>query len=337
MTGGNLLVAIPTLNEAARIETVYRQLLASLPDDRNVRFLVLDGGSNDATREIVAAMALRDRRIQLVDNPQRLQSAAINQAARLAATAEAVLIRAEAHTDYPAGVIAAVVAALVDNEADSVVVPMDSVGLTCVGRAIAWVSDSPVGSGGSAHRGGQQSGFVDHGHHAGWKLDSFRKFGGYDEHYSHNEDAEFDCRINRGGGRIWLDAAIRLRYFVRPTLTALARQYRNYGRGRSRTVRRHPGSLRLRQLAVPLACIGMLGCLAASAVWPALLLVPAIYLAILTAVSAQMAMVHRSACGALAGVAAMVMHFAWTAGFLEGIMRIREVPWQPSVQPADAC
>ena len=127
----------------------------------------------------------------------------------------------------------ALLEALARTGADSVVVPMDAVGVGCFQRAVAWVVDTPLGSGGSAHRGGKRSGFVDHGHHAAFKAARFRELGGYDEAFSHNEDAEFDRRLADAGGRIWLDADIRIGYFPRATPGALWRQYWNYGRARA--------------------------------------------------------------------------------------------------------
>ena len=38
----------------------------------------------------------------------------------------------------------------------------------------------------------RKSGYVDHGHHAAFRAASFKAIGGYDETFSHNEDAEFD-------------------------------------------------------------------------------------------------------------------------------------------------
>lgn len=326
---GDILVAIPVLNEADRIGTVLDQLRQDLPADRAVRFLVLDGGSRDGTQSIVRRLALRDPRVELLHNPGRLQSAAVNLAASQARAQEAYLLRCDAHTAYPAGFVAAVVHELITRQADSVVVPMDSVGTTPFGKATAWVSDTLLGSGGSAHRGGRSSGFVDHGHHAGWTLACFRAVSGYDESYSHNEDAELDCRITGLGMRIWLAADIRLTYYVRPTPTALARQYRNYGRGRSRTARRHAGSIRLRQLAVPSAMITLaVATWAGLAIHPVLLALPGAYLAVLLAVSIQVALRHRAACGLLAGLAAFLMHGAWTWGFLVGLITIREPRWR---------
>ena len=93
------------------------------------------------------------------------------------------------------------------------------------------LADARIDSGGAAHRGGRISGYVDHGHHASFRLDWFRRVGGYDASFSHNGDAELDHRIALAGGRIWLDAGIRVAYSVRPTLAALARQYSTYGTG----------------------------------------------------------------------------------------------------------
>lgn len=323
-----IAVVVPTLNEENGIAAVIGQLLQAVPPDRDLRLYVADGGSTDATRTIVAGLAGGDDRIHWIDNPARLQSAAVNLVARSVQDWADILIRCDAHAAYPAGFLLRVADTIVETGADSVVVPMDSVGRTCAGRAIAWVSDTPAGSGGSAHRGGAKSGFVDHGHHAGWRLASFLAVGGYDESYSHNEDAELDCRLNRSGFRVWLDAGIRLTYWVRPTLTALARQYRNYGRGRSRTVRRHPGTIRARQMAVPVFVAMKAVAILLSLLTPWTLLLPLAYLGALAAISVQVAFRRKSACGLLAGVAALVMHVAWAIGFAEGMIFQRERPWQ---------
>jgi succinoglycan biosynthesis protein ExoA len=314
------------------IERVLADLLAGFPQDRPCEIVVADGGSTDGTIAHVAALAKHEPRIRHVANPARLQGAAVNLVARQIAGTAVFLVRADAHATYPPQFVADVVSALERTGADAVVVPMDSTGKGCVARATAWVSDTRIGSGGSAHRGGQRSGFVDHGHHAAWRLDSFLRAGGYDESFSHNEDAEFDCRLLRDGGRVWLDANIRLQYHVRPTLAALWRQYRNYGRGRSRTIRRHPGTMRLRQFIVPtFVGTNLLALLLASWWWPAVLL-PTTYLTLLALVSLKLAIRHRSPCGILSGAAALVMHVAWALGFVESLLLVRERPWRPRGQ-----
>jgi NADH:ubiquinone oxidoreductase subunit 5 (subunit L)/multisubunit Na+/H+ antiporter MnhA subunit len=46
----------------------------------------------------------------------------------------------------------------------------------------------------SKRKGGARQ-WIDHGHHALFKTTAFLAAGGYDESFSHNEDAEFDARL----------------------------------------------------------------------------------------------------------------------------------------------
>ena len=44
---------------------------------------------------------------------------------------------------------------------------------------------------------GAEGHWADHGHHALMRISAFRAVGGYDESFSHNEDAELDYRLGR--------------------------------------------------------------------------------------------------------------------------------------------
>ncbi|MFL5307694.1 MAG: glycosyltransferase family 2 protein [Polyangia bacterium] len=326
-----VLVVIPTLNERAHVPQVLLQLVQEAPHFQDLSIAVVDGGSTDGTQAAVMEMSGQWPAIRLIHNPARIQSAAMNLAARRLGGDADVLIRCDAHATYPPDFCRRLVDTLDRVGADAVVVPMDSMGETCLQRAIAWVSNSPIGTGGAAHRGGRRSGFVDHGHHAAFRMAAFRRVGGYDESFTHNEDAELDCRQRALGGRVYLDADIRIGYRPRQTLAALARQYYRYGAGRARTARRHPGSLRLRQLAVPVHVAASLLAVAASAWWPVGLLWPALYVLALLATSLWMTARHRSACGLWAGPAAAVMHTAWGFGFLLSWLATREPRWVPKM------
>jgi succinoglycan biosynthesis protein ExoA len=238
------------------------------------------------------------------------------------------MIRCDAHSSYPPNFCRRLLETLERVDADAVVVPMDSYGESGLQRAIAWVSNSPIGTGGAAHRAGRRSGFVDHGHHAAFRMDRFRRAGGYDETFSHNEDAELDCRQRALGARVYLDAEIRVGYQPRARLRDLWRQYFRYGAGRSRTARRHPGSLRLRQLAVPTHLAISLLALGVSPLFPAALAWPAFYLVVLGGTSIALAVRHRDVAGLWAGPAAAVMHTAWACGFFSGLITHREPRWR---------
>ena len=325
----SILIVIPTLNEARTIEGVIASLSPDLPLDVAASFVVADGGSTDGTTDLVRRVAAGRPEVLLLHNPQRVQSAGVNLAARTFGRGVEILIRCDAHAVYPPGFVRRLIEALDRTGADSVVVPMDSIGESCFQKAVAWVSDTRVGSGGSAHRGGGRSGFVDHGHHAAFRMAIFRRAGGYDETFTHNEDAEFDCRQRALGARVYLDSDIRVGYRPRATLGGLWRQYFGNGYGRSRTVRRHPWSIRARQLAVPTHLMVSVLALMLGAWLPILLLWPGFYLAVLVTTSPVLALHHRSLCGLLAGPSAFVMHTAWALGFFWGLIFVREPPWRP--------
>jgi succinoglycan biosynthesis protein ExoA len=327
-----VLVVIPALNEAGMIESVLTTLIDQKAPSPDRTFVVADGGSTDGTCDIVRRMAANRPDVILMSNPKKRQGAGVNLAVETYGSDAEVLVRCDAHAIYPTGFVDRLVSSL--GIADAVVVPMDSIGDNCFQRAVAWVSDTPLGSGGSAHRGGHRSGYVDHGHHAAFRLSSFVRAGGYDEGFTHNEDAELDCRQRAFGSRIYLDADIRIGYAPRSSAASLAKQYFNYGRGRSLTLRRHPDSMRARQLAVP-AHLGFSALGIALSPWLPLLLVwPALYCCILLLGSVLISMKKRSLCGLLAGPAALIMHTAWALGLFWGLATVRQPRWVPHLAPA---
>ncbi|MDL2338008.1 MAG: glycosyltransferase family 2 protein [Pseudomonadota bacterium] len=326
-----VLVVIPTLNEVRTLPDVVRSLCQDLPAHARVTLVVADGGSTDGTVELTRRMSEADPALHLLANPRRIQSAAVNLAAQVFGREADVLVRCDAHAHYPVGFVRQLLETLDRTQADAVVVPMDSSGATCFQRAVAWVSNTWAGTGGSAHRGGRRSGFVDHGHHAAFRMSSFLRAGGYDESYTHNEDAELDCRQRKFGSKVYLDAEIRLGYHPRNTVRGLARQYFSYGKGRSRTVRRHPGSMRARQLALPANLVISALAVALAPMYPLALAWPIAYGAALGFTSVSIAWQQRSVCGLLSGFAAGTMHVCWAAGFLSGLVFVRESAWQPEL------
>jgi len=318
-----ILAVIPALNEARHIETCIRSLMAGSPMLREVAMVVADGGSCDDTVAIVERLKTEFPNVSVLHNPKRLQSAALNLAAAGAPAGARILVRCDAHSIYPENFVLDVAQSLSDTGAASLVISMDAAGESCFERANAWIVDTPLGSGGAAHRGGKASGWVDHGHHAGFDLGWYRRIGGYDESFSHNEDAEYDVRLGKAGGGVYLDAAIRIRYIPRADVRRLWKQYEGYGRGRARNARKHATRLKIRQTAPILALLGcVFGTLASPVYGPAIIL-PLGYLTVLVLASLLVTLRHKSVCGLLAGVAAGTMHMSWAFGYLREAMQLR--------------
>ena len=315
-------VVVPTLNEASYIETCLATLVKQWPAAA-CEIIVLDGGSRDATVALVEAFGARHPMpdfptIRVLPNPRRIQSAAVNLAARLASPRATILIRADAHAVYPAGFVRRCVGDLLRSGATSVVVPMRNRSQPDHGlqRAIAAAQSSRLGNGGSAHRAKPRSGFVDHGHHAAFDRAFFLSVGGYDESFTHNEDAELDHRTQLAGGRVWMCADEPVTYYPRKRLAALAKQYFCHGAGRARTLLKHRLKPRPRQMA-PVAALGL--CLAgvlALPVLPAFSLLALAYPLGCVGWGAVQAATRRDPWMLVAGPALLTMHLSWATGFL---------------------
>jgi len=317
-----LVVVVPVLNEAAFIEACLKSILPQARE-AGAAVMVMDGGSTDGTQAIVAALAQLNPELTLHDNPKRIQSAAVNLAARSAPDSATLLLRVDGHCLYPPSFIAECIAALKAHDATSVVVPMRTVGTGGLQKAIAAVQNSRLGNGGAPHRAGGRSGFVDHGHHALFDRQFFLRLGGYDETFSHNEDAELDRRAIAAGGRIWMCSEATVTYFPRRTLGALARQYFKHGVGRMRTLRRHRLKPRPRQLAAPailVLCVLSLVLMPVS-MWFAIFPFAYALACLLWAITSA----GRARDPWLLGVApaAIIVHMAWAFGFLSEFFAAR--------------
>jgi succinoglycan biosynthesis protein ExoA len=321
-TGADVLIVIPTLSEAGHIEDV----IAALQADRHCRdalIVVADGGSSDDTVAIVERIAAGDPRVQvLATNEPLTTSASINRAVEHFGQGRTWLVRLDAHAGYPKDYASRLVAKAIEMAAASVVTPMLTCGNTCFERAAAAAQNSFLGTGGSAHRLLNRGGWVEHGHHAIFDLTWFCKLRGYDENLKFNEDAEFDRRLIKSGGRIWLADDLVITYFPRDSSISLFRQYIKHGRGRAHTFSRHGGRRRIRHFILPsIAPIAILGSLA-PLYWP--LAVPAaIWLLACLFYGLVLGIRQRDICAAGAGYAAIVMQLAWSLGHWREMISIR--------------
>lgn len=312
-------IIIPTLNEEAHIwatlESLSRQTIGCCEE-----IIVVDGGSTDDTCALVRKFKMRDERVRLVHNANRIQSSGINLAVSLINPETRYFIRADAHSVYPDNFVENLLSAAVTTGAQSVVTRLKAEGQTCFQRAVGMVSNSVIGTGGAIHRVGGESRFVDHGHHALFDREYFSTIGGYDESFVTNEDAEFDVRLTAAGGKIWFCNDSTIMYKPRATPQALAKQYFKYGAGRARNLKKHRSGMRLRQLIPPftvlIVALSIVLALVLSSPW--FLVVPVLYMTTIGVATLTIYHKLRSRC-ALAGViAAPIMHFAWGVGFITG-------------------
>lgn len=311
-------VVIPCLNEEAALGRALESLV-----DEDVRMrgevIVVDGGSTDRTREIAGGYAGRGWPLRVLDNPDRLQSRGLN--IGIAAAAAPVIVRADAHCLYPAGFVRRCAALLRDTGADYAGGVMRPEGETPFQKAVACAMRHPVGVGDARYHLGGYSGWNTEGAYLGaYRRGVFERVGGFDPAAHPNEDAELACRMTRAGMKIWLDGDLRVTYFPRTTLSALARQYFNYGRGRRYTTKKHGRLGSRRQAAPPILLLALAVSFAAAPFFPLALAVPGFYLAGLAAAAFFIPCGSRESAGTRARLIPVfaAMHLAWALGFLAG-------------------
>ena len=95
-----ITIIIPTYNEEKYIEQCLDGVgKFILPEDQDIEILVIDGNSKDMTEEIVKKCQLRDSKIQILKNPNRIQSSALN--IGISKAKGNWILRLDAHAFYP--------------------------------------------------------------------------------------------------------------------------------------------------------------------------------------------------------------------------------------------
>lgn len=314
-------VIMPVRNEAAFIARSLGAVLAQEYPPDAMEILVVDGESSDATREIIRGLPGAER-VDILRNAARNQAAGMNAALRVARGE--IIVRVDGHTIIAPDYVRQCVAALEQTGAEEVGGCMAPVGTTPTGKAIAAAARSRFAVPSAFHVSHTPQ-YTDTVYLGAWPRSVLERAGGYDERLSPNEDYDLNYRIRRAGGRIYLSPGIRSEYYGRQSFAALARQYYFYGEAKVAALRKHPESLRARQLVAP-AFVAALVAGAALAPFTRLALlawlaVVAAYL-VANAVCSVMASKGRGATLAWrVALAFLTIHLAWGAGFWDGLVR----------------
>ncbi len=315
-------VVMPILNEERHVEEAVAAVLGQ--DYPGALELVLAlGPSTDRTDEIAHAIQDRDPRVRTVPNPSGGTPQALNAALGGLSDHAAVVVRVDGHGILDPDYVRTAVELLEQTGAANVGGLMDAEGVTSFERAVAAAMTSRLGVGASRFHTGGEAGPVDTVYLGVFRREWLRRLGGYDTRFVRTQDWELNHRIREAGGVVWFSPRLRVAYRPRPTVRALARQFRDYGTWRRIVARRHPGTITLRYLAAPAALVGVVVGLAGGLVWWPLWLVPAAYLTITTVGGLAVGDARlRPADRLWMPVILPTMHLAWGWGFLTSRVRL---------------
>jgi glycosyltransferase involved in cell wall biosynthesis len=240
----DISLIVPCRNEVGHIrsflESIRRQDLGGF----TIEILIADGMSNDGTRELLTQLTAEDPRIRVVDNPKGIVSTGLNDLIRCARGD--IIIRCDVHAEYDANYVRRCADVLHRTQADNVGGPWKAAGRTPLQKAIALAFQSPFASGGARSHDPRYEGEVDSVYLGCWRRETLERLGLFDEELVRNQDDELSLRIWRSGGRVWQSSEIISTYYPRASLTALFRQYAQYGYWKVRVIQKHklPASIR---------------------------------------------------------------------------------------------
>jgi glycosyltransferase involved in cell wall biosynthesis len=223
-------VIIPCRNERDFIASCLRSIVANDYPRERLEVFVVDGMSDDGTREIVVEFAEGFPHIKLVDNVKGIAASGLNVGIRQAA-GDLIMIMG-AHNSYPPDYISRCVQASIESGADNVGGVIRTVPRApgALGKAIALSLSHRFGIGNAHFRFGGTSGRREADTVFGgcYQRGVFARIGLFNEKLVFNQDIELNRRLLRARGRIVLDTSIVSDYHARSSLTEFWRHnYRN--------------------------------------------------------------------------------------------------------------
>jgi glycosyltransferase involved in cell wall biosynthesis len=317
-------IIVPCRNEERFIGPCLDSILATHYPPHDMEVLVVDGRSDDRTREILDRYAEKSTAVVVLDNPERIVSTALNRGIR-AATGE-VIVRLDAHAVYPAEYVPRLVSALLETGADNVggrMVTMPA-GPGPVHKAIALALAHRLAVGNAYFRiGSTRRRWVDTVPFGCYRRDVFARFGMFDEDLVRNQDDEFNHRIIRNGGRVLLLPDVVSCYYARDSLAKLSRMYYQYGYFKPVAARKLGRVMTVRQVVPSLWLLSLLVLTVLGFAWPAAhvlwLVIMALYVVAIGAAGIAAMPAHGVRCGLALAVAFPVMHVSYGLGFMLGM------------------
>tara|TARA_Y100000768_G_C23979341_1_gene684837 strand:- start:4 stop:1083 length:1080 start_codon:yes stop_codon:yes gene_type:complete len=211
-------IVITTRNEEKFIKGCIESVIAF--DTKNlftVEILIIDGMSTDNTCAIIAG--LQHNNIVIIQNTMLTQAHGFNLGVKSAKGEWVAWLGA--HSIYPTNYLLDLYKSAKKSNSDYTggiieTVPFDSTYSASIVQAI---TTHKFGVGNSGFRTGREEGTADTASYGLFRKNIFSKIGLLDERLIRAQDFEFNSRIRKAGGKIWLNPNLIVKYTNQPNLT----------------------------------------------------------------------------------------------------------------------
>jgi len=224
---------IPVRNEYRYIDKLLTSILIQDIEKTNLEVILIDGLSTDNTKNVILEYSKKFDFIKVLDNPHKTVPSALNLGIKIAKGD--IIIRLDAHAEYPSNYVSTLVYYLKKLNADNVgasviTLPADN---KPVSRAIALSLSSVFGVGNATFRLENSTGKefieVDTVPFGCYRRDVFDRIGLFDEQLTRNQDNEFNERLRKAGGKIYLIPSLKIKYYARENYKKLYKMFFQYG------------------------------------------------------------------------------------------------------------
>jgi succinoglycan biosynthesis protein ExoA len=251
-------VIIPCRNEIRHIEGCIRSAFTFKAPEGGFEVIVVDGMSNDGTREILSELQ-RDGypELRVIDNPFKTVPHAMNLG--IAQASGEYIVRIDARCFHPREYLLDLLDLSRQTGADNVGGVLYPVpGGSFMGECIALAYRSPISMGGGLRARENFIGETDTAYGGCFKKGRLIEVGLYDEGMIRNQDDELSFRLRKKGGRIFQSSRIQIVYYPRRFLGQVFRQFMQYGYWKVNVIKRHPRQSALRHF-MPAGLVGAIG------------------------------------------------------------------------------
>jgi len=223
-------IIIPCYNEELYISNCIDSIISSEYPIDQMELILVDGMSTDKTYELIEGYCQQYSFIKVFKNKKRIVSYALNLGI-MHATGD-YIVRLDAHCLYPKNYLSRLVEEAIRLKADNVgglcrTLPADT---NAVSQAIAIGFSHPLGVGNSLFRIGCDSiQEVDTVPFGCFPRNLFNRIGNFDVELVRNQDDEFNARIRKNGGKIFIIPDLVIDYFARNSLRKSYLMFYQYG------------------------------------------------------------------------------------------------------------
>lgn len=335
MRNRKISIVIPCRNERIYIaECIHAIYNCSLPLETEIRVFVVDGMSDDGTREEVNNLMKTYESLELIDNQKQLTPFAFNLGIYAGGEVDFIQIVGARHILSKNYLFNCLNRFEIDSSVWCVGGKIINEYINEKGRVISKAMSTTFGMGLGNFRTLDQSGYTDTVTSPLYPYWVFERIGFFDEELIRNQDDDFNYRVTNAGGKIFYDNDISLKYYVRGNYKGLWRQFFQYGYWKVYVNQKHKAVTTLRQLFPPLFVVYLLliGCLPFVPIILAIVGLAPLFLYLLLALYFSSKIIRADQkLNFLAVIKTFpILHISYGLGYLKGILEFIILCKKPS-------